>query len=168
MVGGFFSKGGGGMPPFIGINLYAQMNRFGMIDVRELQRVIFEELAHAVDLSIGLPFSSLLDKQLKGITKAQKDTDVKKKDYYDYLKDPVEIYAKLKTIKSELMGLNRRAFFDEEGKIDLDYLKKYLEDPRNRKKHKIIRILNIQKLEDIGKVLDQIARVDQQKNTQMA
>ena len=171
MIGGFFAERADGKLGFIGINLYAQMNREGMINFRELERVVFEELAHAVDLSIGMPFSSMLDKQLKGITKAQKDTDIKSKDYYDYLKDPVEIYAKLKVIKSELMKIDSvkgGRFFDERGEIRLDQLKDYLEDPKSRQKHRVIRILNIQKAEDIGKVLNQIARVDRQKTSQMA
>ena len=64
------------------------------------------------------------------------------------------------------------ALFDDEGKIVLRHLERYLQDPRNKDRHRIIRILNIQKIEDIGYVLDQIARVSPenvtQKTSQMA
>ncbi len=110
----------------------------------------------------------MLKSDLSKIVKQQKDTDIEKEKFYDYLKKPIELYAKLKVIKTELQGVNSELFFDDEGRIVLRHLKSYLEDPKNKDRHEIIRILNIQKLEDIGKVLDQIARVDQQKNTQMA
>jgi hypothetical protein len=168
MVGGFFANNTlPGLPPFIGINPYAYIDDRGMVSYSGVQKALLEELAHAVDLLLGVRISDLLG-GLEDITKRQKDTDIKLKDYYDYLRDPVETYAKLKVIKSELMGIDRRAFFDEQGRIDLDRLKNYLEDPESKKRHPILRILNIQKLEDIGKVLDQIARVDQQKTSQMA
>lgn len=178
IVGGFFAKRGGPYlmgsteSPFIGINPYTSLNNKGKLNLDRIKKTLAEELAHAVDALVfpsgAYDFSRTLSYDTKRLTKKQKDTDVKNKRYYDYLRSSREIYAKLKVIKSELMGIDRRAFFDEQGRVDLDRLKDYLEDPKNKDRHQILRILNIQKIEDIGKVLDQIARVDQQKNTQMA
>ena len=171
VIGGFFGQFSG-TPPFIGINPYPYIDDRGLPNIKEVIKAISEELAHAVDglinVSKGYFFSNLLSGDVEKIIKKQEDTDLKDKDYYDYLKSPVETYAKLKVIKSELMGINKKLFFDDEGKIVLRHVRGYLEDPKNKDRHPILKILNIQKLEDIGKVLDQIARVDQQKNTQMA
>lgn len=170
-VGGFFDAGAS-TPPFIGINPYAYIDDRGEVNAKGVSRAIAEELAHAVDGLIESSeyffFSNLLSGDIEKIIKKQEDTDVKDKDYYDYLASPVETYAKLKVVKTELQGINRELFFDDEGRIILRHLKTYLENPKNKDKNPILRILNIQKIEDIGKVLDQIARVDQQKNTQMA
>ncbi|MAL14958.1 MAG: hypothetical protein CL554_16200 [Algoriphagus sp.] len=175
VIGGFFGQFSG-TPPFVGINPYAYIDDRGLPNIKEVTKAISEELAHAVDglikvsnkVSKGYFFSDLLSGDIEKIIKKQEDTNLKDKDYYDYLKDPMETYAKLKVIKSELMGINKKLFFDDEGKIVLRHVKAYLEDPKNKDRHPILKVLNIQKLEDIGKVLDQIARVDRQKTSQMA
>tara|TARA_R100000406_G_C3102326_1_gene122321 strand:- start:458 stop:1471 length:1014 start_codon:yes stop_codon:yes gene_type:complete len=179
--GGFFSPGGLSGKPFIGINSYAYLDKSGTLDMDGIKQVFVEELAHAVDglvsqkYGIDYEFSRQLSRgriRFSNITKKQKDTDIKRRKFYRYLKDPRETYAKLKRIKVELQGINKDMFFDDEGKIVLRHLERYLQDPRNKDRHKIIRILDLQKIEDIGYVLDQIARVSPenvtQKTSQMA
>jgi len=181
-IGGFFSPGGLSGKPFIGINPYAYMDKSGQaFNMDGIKQAFAEELAHAVDglvsqkYGIDYEFSRQLSRgriPFSNITKKQKDTDIKSRKFYRYLKDPRETYAKLKRIKVELQGINKDMFFDDEGKIVLRHLERYLQDPRNKDRHKIIRILDLQKIEDIGYVLDQIARVSPenvtQKTSQMA
>jgi hypothetical protein len=170
-IGGFFDSSSE-KTPYIGINPYAYIDDRSAVNVKGVKEAIAEELAHAIDGLVSSSerffFSNMLSGDIEKIIKKQEDTDIEDKDYYDYLRSAVETYAKLKVIKSELQGINRELFFDDEGRIVLRHLKSYLEDPKNKERHQILRILNIQKLEDIGKVIDQIARVDRQKNTQMA
>jgi len=166
---GFFAydKRFGALPPFVGINPYSAIeDQSGIPNIRTINNILLEEFAHAIDLTLEVPFSTMLKSDLSKIVKQQKDTDIEKEKFYDYLKKPIELYAKLKVIKIELQGVNSELFFDDEGRIVLRHLKSYLEDPKNKDRHEIIRILNIQKIEDIGKVLDQIARVSPQNVTQ--
>lgn len=167
-LGGFFGRGGG-IKPFIGINVYAYVGDGPRVYFPPLFRTVIEELAHAVDLQMDIPFSKILTKDIQKALASQEETDVESKPFYDYMAQPKEVVAKLKAIKYELWNSSdRQRYFDENGKIKLEQLKKYLEDPDNRERHNILRILNIKKIEDIGKVLDQIVKVDQQKNTQIA
>ena len=140
-LGGFFAydKRFGSLPPFIGINPYsAVVDPSGIPNIHMIKKVLLEEFAHAVDLMLEMPFSKILKSDLLNITKQQKDTDVEQEEYYGYLKKPMEIYAKLKVIKTELMGINKNFFFADDGRINLQRLRDYLEDPRN-KDHEIIR-----------------------------
>tara|TARA_A100001391_G_C5013416_1_gene263842 strand:- start:96 stop:1067 length:972 start_codon:yes stop_codon:yes gene_type:complete len=162
-----YDKRFGALPPFVGINPYSAIeDQSGIPNVNTINNILLEEFAHAIDLTLEVPFSTMLKSDLSKIAKQQKDTGIEQEKFYDYLKKPIELYAKLKVIKTELQGVNRELFFDDEGRIVLRHLKSYLENPRNKDRHEIIRILNIQKLEDIGKVLDQIARVSPQNVTQ--
>ena len=61
-------------------------------------------------------------------------------------------------IKAELF--DRKEFFDDQGRIKLDYLKDYISDPKNKDRHTILKYLDIDKVEDIKKVFDQIVKIN--------
>mgnify|MGYP003628753107 CR=1 FL=1 len=183
-VRGFFSYFVDSEKGYIAVVPYFHMRKNGTLGLGAIKRTLLEEFIHAVDIIMGgAPpessgiqpsatgkgfFSKILAGDFEKIT-TKKPEDLPQR-AYDYLTKPEEVYAKLKRIKIKLKDskLGIGTVFDKDGKIDLDQLKLFLEDPDSQDAYPILRILNIKKLEDIGKVLDQIARVDQQKNTQIA
>ena len=183
-IQGFFNYFLSGKKGYITIVPYFHMEMKAKLSLGSIKRTLLEEFVHAVDIIMGAtpPESSGIQPSASGkgffskifagdfgkITiKKPEDMSQRK---YDYLTKPEEVYAKLRRIKRILadVDIGIGGFYDRDGKIDLDKLKLFLEDPENKNAYPILKILNIQKIEDIGKVLDQIARVDQQKNTQMA
>jgi hypothetical protein len=187
MANGFFSFFPSAGVGYIGIVPYFLMDKQGKLDLASLRETIIEELVHAVDVTMGgTPpessgvqpsatgegfFANIFSGDIEKIS-TEKPKNIPQA-FYDYLKNPKEVYAKLKRIKIELQRRgDAELFFDKDGKINLESLKQYLENPSNKERHLIIHILNIQKLGDIGDVLNQIARVSpqnvSQKTSQMA
>ena len=181
---GFFTYFSSGKKGYIAVVPYFHMQEKAKLSLGSIKRTLLEEFIHAVDVIMGATppessgiqpsasgkgfFSKIFAGDFKKITiKKPEDMPQRK---YDYLTRPEEVYAKLRRIKRYLedVDMGIADFFDRDGKIDLDTLKVFLEDPNSKNAYPILQILNIQKLEDIGKVLDQIARVDQQKTSQMA
>jgi len=83
--------------------------------------------------------------------------DKKSSFYHNWHREPEEMYAVFKQIKTELSG--RKEFFDNQGRIKIDYLRNYLLNPKNKDRHIILNYLNVEKIEDIKKVFDQIVKV---------
>ena len=121
------------------------MRKNGTLGLGAIKRTLLEEFIHAVDIIMGgAPpessgiqpsatgkgfFSKILAGDFEKIT-TKKPEDLPQR-AYDYLTKPEEVYAKLKRIKIKLKDskLGIGTVFDKDGKIDLDQLKLFLEDP---------------------------------------
>ena len=144
----------------------------------ELYDTLVHELAHIADYAL------LEDPTIKGILRGSTDSgffsgllkgdfdsliknyksipnlnfDKKGGVWHNWHRRPQEMYAVFKQIKAELSG--RKEFFDDQGRIKLDYLKDYISDPKNKDRYVILKYLDIDKVEDIKKVFDQIVKVN--------
>ena len=181
-VSGFFAYSGELNSSYIALNPYASISPDGKVYLENIKVSAAEEFVHAVDgllgpelgLDLGKDnwfFSSLLKDDFKKVIKQnKKDIDIEDPKVKKYYLKPKEQLAKLRAIKRDLEHWQQRGyeFFNPDGTVKVEPLKSFLEDPDMLDRHPIIKTLDTEKVEEIGKILDQISRADQEKTTQMA
>ena len=176
------AKGGEWMPGFAQVGVgdnHVFVNALVTRNRESLYDILVHELAHIADYELiqnptinqlltnfpggeaykqGL-FSNLLRGEFKSLAKAYKDLpDLDKKQKFDKKGGVWHNWHKRPEIKAELF--DRKEFFDDQGRIKLDYLKDYISDPKNKDRHTILKYLDIDKVEDIKKVFDQIVKIN--------
>ena len=166
LVGGFYNREKNN----IVINPYAILKTGD-----NMQRSVGEELSHAIDFNVKAGqlspfFTKKADKKdlasLMGfsIMTSAEDKNLilppekaKVGGAYDYLTEPGEFYAKLKTIKNILP----KEAFDKEGRIDRNKLPKIINNPR----YDIFKIMDKTKVNEIGDLLDIIVKTEKPAQT---
>ena len=150
--------------------------------------IIYEELIHAVDDQLffgtagdmfqGKPrdLSDVFGPKLQKLLKP--DAEILKmasalgnpdpSGFVKYIKDPIELYAKLRTLKAEYADQYGRDAFNPNGTIKKDFLEKRFKDPTEAEF--LLDFFDIKKVDDLKKVIDQLVKVDKKmsKGSKMA
>ena len=149
---------------------------------------MYEELIHAVDDQLifgtagdmfqGKPrdlsdvFGSELQKLLKPDAEILKMVSALGQPdppgFVKYIKDPIELYAKLRTLKAEYADQYGKDAFNPNGTIKKDFLEKRFDDPTEAEF--LLDFFDIKKVDDLKKVIDQLVKVDKKmsKGSKMA
>ena len=181
-IAAFFAFSGELNSSYIGLNPYASIAPDGKIYTENIKVSAAEEFVHAVDAFLGSElgvdlgednwfFSSLLKDDFKKVVKQnEKDTDFDDPKTKKYYLKPKEQLPKFRAIKRDMEYFEGQGykFFNPDGTVRVESLKSFLEDPDMLDRHPIIKTLDTDKVEEIGKILDQLARADQEKSSQMA
>ena len=152
-------------------------------DDKRAYLMIYEELVHAVDhqLIFGTAgdmfqrkprdLSDVFGPKLQKLLKP--DADILKIPNFiaqklGYVKDPIELYAKLRTLKAEYADQYGRDAFNPNGTIKKDFLEKRFKDPTEAEF--LLDFFDIKKVDDLKKVIDQLVKVDKKmsKGSKMA
>ena len=149
-----------------------------------LQLVFYEELAHAVDLQLdfrtagdmfkGKPsklsdvFGPELQKLFTPVADLKKLGYAPFPEYIKYMRDPKELYAKLRTLKAYYEKKYSEQAFNPDGTIKKDFLEKGFDDPTEA--GYLLDFFDIDKVDDLKKVIDQLVKVDKKmsKGSKMA
>ena len=145
--------------------------------------IFYEELAHAVDLQLdfrtagdmfqGKPskLSDVFGSELQKLLTP--DADLKKMgyknaEYIKYMRDPKELYAKLRTLKAYYGKEYGEKAFNPDGTIKKDFLEKGFNDENEA--DFLFDFFDIKKVDDLKKVIDQLVKVDKKmsKGSKMA
>ena len=148
--------------------------------------VFYEELAHAVDLQLdfrtagdmfyGKPrkLSDVFGAELQKLLTP--DADLKKLGYdrpedpewVKYMRNPIELYAKLRAIKAYYGKEYGEKAFNPDGTIKKDFLEKGFNDENEA--DFLFDFFDIDKVDDLKKVIDQLVKVDKKmsKGSKMA
>ena len=148
-----------------------------------LQLVFYEELAHAVDLQLdfrtagdmfkGKPskLSDVFGPELQKLFTPVADLEkmgYEDDEYIKYMRDPKELYAKLRTLKAYYEKKYSEQAFNPDGTIKKDFLEKGFDDPTEA--GFLLDFFDIKKVDDLKKVIDQLVKVDKKmsKGSKMA
>jgi hypothetical protein len=147
-------------------------------DDKRAYLTIYEELIHAIDHLLifgtagdmfqGKPrnlsdvFGTELQKLLKPDAEILKIVKMGGRhpsvQFKDYIKDPAELYAKLRTLKAEYEDQYGEDAFNPNGTIKKDFLEKRFKDKEEA--DFLLDFFDIKKVDDLKKVIDQLVKVD--------
>lgn len=147
-------------------------------DLKRAYLIIYEELVHAIDHQLifgtagdmfqGKPrnlsdvFGTELQKLLKPDAEIIKIVKMggthPSVEFKNYIKDPAELYAKLRTLKAEYADQYGKDAFNPNGTIKKDFLEKRFKDPTEA--DFLLDFFDIKKVDDLKKAIDQLVKVD--------
>lgn len=182
-VGAFFEERA--RPPYIGINPFRfwQGSNWGDGELLNLHKAITEEIIHAIDYQVsgeslfpdaptGMTLSKMYSDKIKSLLRNKEKSGLSPEEY-DYITSEREAYAKLRVLKSVFDNprLKDRAY-NPDGTIKPEFVKYQIKQAQKTPGgERILKALDIDKIEDISKLIDQLASFEQekmQKTSQMA
>ena len=172
-AGGFFEEKTS--PPYIGINPFRFWQGGKWSELQNLHKAITEEIIHAIDYQVngeslfpgapaGMTLSKMYSDKIKSVLRSKEKTTLSPEEY-DYITSEREAYAKLRVLKSifDNPRLKDKAY-NPDGTIKPDFLKyKIKQAQKTPGGEKILKALDIDKIEDISKLIDQLASFEQEK-----